>query len=111
MSQKISKNKPYAVYKPQSPFERLRLHCECKYEALYRSIILQAIIDASGAGFSSNKKNIKIYNEAKKWLFESDECNVGKFRDVCEKAGLNHSFVQKTAKSLIDSHAIKLNSR
>jgi hypothetical protein len=117
-----------SVYKPQSPFERLRLSCKNPHEALYKAILLQAVIDASGfylQKYKSNKKNFKAYREAYYWIFDSkssrsremvkghwDETSEkddlihqeNSFEDICQKAGLGIRKTIEAVESIVKKH-------
>lgn len=84
------------VIKFQSPFEKIKeLNC-FKEVKLYKSIILQAIIDASNN--SQNDAAVKLENNAKAWLFNDSEW----LTIVCNKANLEVSFVRKIAQRIIN---------
>ena len=62
---------------------------------LYKSIIIQAIIDASNISEDSYAKKIEL--DAKAWLFgESKD-----FQEICFRAGLEPCYVIKIAKKII----------
>ncbi len=118
-----------SVYKPQSPFERLRFSCQTPHEALYKAILLQAVIDASGfflQKYKSNKKNFKAYREAYYWIFDSKSSRSSKmddknqrdenlekddliyqensFEDICQKAGLEIRKTIEAVESIVKKH-------
>ncbi len=86
------------VLKPQAPFERLKLANNSPEVALRKSIILQAIIDASNT--SHNKSAKKMAGQAKKWLFNNSEG----FLETCLDAELEPDFVIRVALQLINQH-------
>ena len=92
------------VIKPQAPFERLKYSNNSPEVALRRSIILQAIIDASNT--SSCKEAKKHEQEAKLWLFNNHE----EFRQICCDAGLEPDFVVRVTKEILKLHKIKHSS-
>ena len=134
MSEKKQIDKPQnkkikvSVYKPQSPFERLRFSCQTPHEALYKAILLQAVIDASGfflQKYKSNKKNFKAYREAYYWIFDSKSSRSSKmdknqrdetlekddliyqensFEDICQKAGLEIRKTIEAVESIVKTH-------
>ena len=85
----------YSVIKFQTPFEKMKDY-DFKVEVrLFKSIILQAIIDASN--MSENIRLKKIELEAKNWLFgESKD-----FYETCFRAEIEPVYVVKTAKKII----------
>ncbi|MCP5369446.1 MAG: hypothetical protein H6909_01995 [Rickettsiaceae bacterium] len=84
------------VMKFQAPFEKIK-ELDCVKEVkLYKSIILQAIIDASNN--SSNITAVKLENNAKEWLFNDSQWLL----DVCNKANLEVSFVRRIAQRIIN---------
>ena len=86
------------VIKFQAPFEKIK-ELQCKDEAkLYKSIILQAMIDASNNSDSMAAK--KLEKNAKNWIFNDSDW----FFEVCEKAELEVDFVRKIAKQVIRSN-------
>jgi hypothetical protein len=116
-----------SVYKPPSPFERLRLSCKNPHEALYKAILLQAVIDASGfylQKYKTNKKNFKAYREAYYWIFDSESSRSkidrnhedknleeddliyqeNSFEDICQKAGLGIRKTIEAAEDIVKTH-------
>lgn len=91
-----------SVIKLQAPFERLISSCGCSEISLKRAVILQAMIDASNV--SKNKTSVKIEQEAKNWLKETNE----NFRCTCEDADLNPAFVLKIAQKMMDAQVNKV---
>ena len=90
------------VIKFQAPFEKIKeLNC-IKEVKLYKSIILQAIIDASNN--SDNEAAVKLENNAKEWLFTDSEW----LTNVCNKANLEVSFVRKIAQRIINFNTNKI---
>lgn len=123
-----------SVYKPPSPFERLRASCDNSYEALYRAVILQAIIDASGyylQKYKTDKKNLKAYRDAYYWIFPKErersirfdycsyddgrlflkkedltcEYKENSFEDICQRAGLEIKKTIDSAEKIIKNHS------
>lgn len=84
------------VIKFQAPFEKMKEFNFSPEVKLFKSIILQAIIDASNT--SSTRKARKIELEAKNWLFGKSEY----FKDVCYRANSTPDEVAKTAKAVIE---------
>lgn len=85
----------YGVIKFQTPFEKMKEYNFKPEVRLYKSIILQAIIDASNT--LNTKKSRKIEIEAKNWLFGNSE----DFFEVCFKGEIEPDYVVKTAKKVI----------
>ncbi len=86
----------YNVIKFQSPFEKAKLYSDSPEITLYRSIILQAVIDVSNNSFS--KKAVILEKEAKKWLFEDNE----DFIDICNMAEVNKDYIRKIARDVVN---------
>lgn len=95
------------VIKFQSPFERLKFNSANPQQAVHKSIILQAIIDASNTSNSYRAKKHEV--EAKMWLF--DETDTDNFCDVCMAADLEPSYVRKIAQDVIELQKIKARKR
>lgn len=89
----------FNVLKFQAPFERLREYNVSPEVKLYKSIILQAIIDISN--ISDNPDNKRYELDAKNWFFGKSK----NFLEVCDKAELEPSEVREMARA-----AIELNS-
>ena len=84
----------YNVVKFQAPFERMKDYNLNPEVRLYKSIIIQAIIDASNISEDSYAKKIEL--DAKAWLFgESKD-----FQEICFRAGLEPCYVIKIAKKM-----------
>ena len=73
----------YGVIKFQSPFERMKDYNFKPEVKLYKSVILQAIIDASNVSDDSYAKKIEL--EAKGWLFGKSK----DFQEACLELRLN----------------------
>jgi hypothetical protein len=85
----------YGVIKFQTPFEKMKDY-DLKAEVrLFKSIILQAIIDASN--ILENVRSQKIELEAKNWLFGKSE----DFYETCFRAEIEPDYVIKTARKVI----------
>jgi hypothetical protein len=85
----------YGVIKFQAPFEKMKEYDFVPEVRLYKSIILQAIIDASNISDSYQARRYEL--EAKSWLFS----NSKDFREVCYKAESDPEHVVRTAKKVI----------
>jgi hypothetical protein len=82
----------------RTPFESLK-RCNTNPEiSLYRSIVLQAILDTCNEG--KHKKNARIRAAAKKWLLGKSE----DFVETCARADLDHKTVTQIAKMEIELH-------
>ncbi len=87
------------VFKPQAPFERLKSANQCPEVALFKAIILQAIIDASCVSvFDKNAVS------ARDWLFG----NSNDFKEVCIRADLEPCFVVRTSRRIVRLHQAKV---
>ena len=86
------------VFKPQAPFERLKLANASPEVALNKAIILQAIIDASNTSKASDA--VRLAKKAKDWLMGNSEG----FIEVCHNADLDKDFITKIATQLIELH-------
>lgn len=84
------------VIKFQAPFEKLKHLAIPEEEKIYKSIILQAIIDASNNSDNNNAQKSEL--SAKEWLFNDSEW----FTEVCHKANLEVLFVRKIAQEAIN---------
>jgi hypothetical protein len=85
----------YNVVKFQAPFERMKDYNLNPEVRLYKSIIIQAIIDASNISEDSCAKKIEL--DAKAWLFgESKD-----FQEACFRADFEPCYVIKIAKKII----------
>ena len=77
----------YNVVKFQAPFERMKDYNLNPEVRLYKTIIIQAIIDASNISEDSYAKKIEL--DAKAWLFgESKD-----FQEICFRADLEPCYV------------------
>lgn len=85
----------YGVIKFQAPFEKMKDYDFGPEVRLFKSIILQAIIDASNTSNIPKAKKIEL--EAKNWIFGNGEY----FQDICYKANIHPEHVMKTAKKVI----------
>lgn len=91
------------VIRFHAPFERIKLYNDISEVNLYKSVILQAIIDATN--LSNDKSSKKIALEAKTWLVGNSE----DFQFICDKANMETSFVRKIALTLIKLHERNMN--
>lgn len=83
------------VIKFQAPFEKIR-NLSCNQEVkLYKSIIVQSIIDASNISDLNRAK--KLENYAKDWIFGDSQW----FTEVCNRADLEVNFVRKICKKVM----------
>ncbi|HJK87142.1 MAG TPA: hypothetical protein QKA08_05215 [Candidatus Megaira endosymbiont of Nemacystus decipiens] len=83
------------VIKFQAPFEKIR-NLSCNQEVkLYKSIIVQSIIDASN--ISESRQSKKLEKHAKNWIFNDSHW----FTEVCNRADLEVSFVRKICKRVM----------
>lgn len=89
----------YNVIKFQAPFERLKLYDECPYVNLFKSIILQSIIDATNISTIKNESK-KDEIEARNWIFSDN----GSFQEYCEYAKFDHTYMRRLAKNIIKIH-------
>ncbi len=83
------------IIKFQTPFERIKLHNPCPDIALRKAIITQAIIDATNS--TQSKIGKKIKQNALSWIFD----NSDDFKQICNEANMESSFVIKITKELI----------
>ncbi len=74
---------------------------ESNIRSLWRAVILQAIIDATGDYKRTENKLEK--DKAKAWIEEEGE----EFKLVCELAGYNHKYVKNKALKTIKEHKKK----
>ena len=86
----------YNVIKFQAPFERLKEYNLSPEVRLYKSIIIQAIIDVSNKSDDSKAKKHEM--EAKTWIFG----NSDHFNEVCNKAELSSDEVIEMARFAIN---------
>lgn len=86
------------VLKLQCPFERIKKYDRNPISSLYKAVIMQMIIDASN--ISTNKKEAKLANRAKAWLFEDNE----DFFVACSVACITPETARRTARELIEIH-------
>lgn len=85
----------YGVIKFQAPFDRMREYDFLAEVKLYKSIILQAIIDASNTSNSQQARKTEL--EAKNWIFGKSDY----FQEVCHRAESHPDHVIRTAKKII----------
>ena len=85
----------YNVVKFQAPFERMKDYNLNPEVRLYKSIILQAIIDASNKSEDTCAKKVEL--EAKSWLFGGSK----DFQEACFRADIEPGYVIKVAKKII----------
>lgn len=85
----------YNVVKFQSPFEKLKKYELNPETRLYKSIIIQAIIDVSNKADNLSLKRDEL--EAKNWLFG----NTVHFLNICKRAELEPNEVIKLARVAI----------
>ena len=85
----------YGVIKFQSPFERMKDYNFKPEVRLYKSVILQAIIDASNISDDSYARKIEL--DAKGWLFGKSK----DFQEACFRAEIEPYYVIRTAKKII----------
>ena len=90
----------YSVLKFQAPFERLKDYISSPEVRLYKSILTQAIIDATNT--SSSPQARAIERSAKNWIFGNGE----DFQTVSYLANSEPTFIIKLTKE-----AIKLNHK
>ena len=83
------------VIKFQAPFEKMKDYDLTPEVRLFKSIILQAIIDASNNSSLSKARKLEI--EAKNWIFG----NKKYFQEICYKANCHPDHVIKTALKVI----------
>ena len=70
--------------------------------ALFRAVIYQALLDASGDNSNTTKEAIHIREEAVRWFSKTVGVTASWFVDVCDLAGLHYSQVRSFARKLID---------
>lgn len=85
-----------SVIKLQAPFERLKLANESPEVALCRAIILQAIVDVSGAD-EGLEEPTACASEAASWLFTDSK----HLEEICTSAELEVGFVRDVAVKMI----------
>ncbi len=85
----------YGVIKFQTPFEKMKDYDFKPEVRLSKSIILQAIIDASNTSDAFRARKIEL--EAKSWLFGKSE----DFYEACFRAEIEPDYVIRTAKKVI----------
>ena len=85
----------YNVVKFQAPFERMKDYNFNPEVRLYKSIILQAIIDASNKSEDTCAKKVEL--DAKSWLFGGSK----DFQEACFRADIEPGYVIKVAKKII----------
>lgn len=90
----------YRVLKFQAPFERLKQYVAIPEIRLYKSIITQAIIDATNT--SSDPEAKALERDAKNWIFGNEE----HFQMISYLSNSEPTFIIKLTKE-----AIKLNQK
>lgn len=91
----MNNSREYSVIKFHSPFEKLKEYDFSPETKLYKSIIIQAIIDVSNRADEPSLKQDEL--AAKSWLF-GDSAD---FLNICKLADLEPSNVVKMARTAI----------
>ena len=91
------------VIKLQAPFERIKFSNDLPDAALYKSIILQAIIDATS--LAQDCKSKKNKREAIEWIFSKNEF----FVHYCEESGIEPDYIIKVTKNAM-KHVVTKNT-
>ena len=79
----------------QAPFERLKIYNHIPEIALRKSIILQAIKDATSS--SKSKTDIENKTIAREWIYSNDP----DFLEICGEAGYEPNYVRSIASEFI----------